>query len=231
MNIVSTIRAYVYTQYADDANVSAFFASYNQLSQGNLDEINSYQLPIFLNQSGALLDWAASSIYGVFRPSLSSGGPRPIGPYDTFAYDAELYDGFKLVNDSSNFIADDLIYQRIIQWNTFKGDGFQFSIRWLKRRIERFLSGALFPQQTYDVSVRFLSETSVLIAISESNQILQGGTFYNRQTFGGKGGISFNESVTKESTHSPTVLAAAFKAAINSGILSLPFQYTFTAQI
>lgn len=231
MNIVSTIRAYIYTQYADDANVSAFFASYNQLSQGNLDEINGYQLPIYLNQSGALLDWAASSIYGVFRPSLSSGGPRPIGPYDTFAYDAEAYDGFKLVNNSSNFIADDLTYRRIIQWNTFKGDGFQFSIRWLKKRIERFLNGALFPEQTYEVSVRFTSETGVLIAISESNHILTGGAFYNRQTFGGRGGMTFNRSITVESTHAPTALASALKAAINSGILSLPFQYTFTVQI
>lgn len=231
MNIVSTIRSYVYTQYADDANVSAFFASYNQLSQQNLDQTNGYQLPIFLRQNGALLDWAASSIYGVFRPSLSSGGPRPVGPYDTFNYDAEPYDGFKLINSSSNFIADDLTYQRIIQWNTFKGDGFQFSIRWLKKRIERFLTGELFPDQTYEVSVRFLSETAVLIAISESSQNLAGGAFYDRQTFAGRRGIAFNQSFTTQSTHAPTALASALKAAINSGILSLPFQYTFTVQI
>ena len=230
MNIVSTIKAYVYTQYADDPDISAFFASYNALSQQNLDQINGYQLPIYLNQSGALLDWAASSIYGVFRPSLSSGGPRPVGPYDTFEFNSERFDGFKLVNSSSNFIADDLTYQRIIQWNTFKGDGFHFSIRWLKNRVQRFLTDEIFPDETYEISVSFPTETSVLITVSETNQVLLGGSFYNATNFGGFN-VAFNQSRTQGTTHAPTPMAAALKAAVNSGILSLPFQYSFTVQI
>jgi hypothetical protein len=230
VNIVSTIPAYVYTQYSDDANVSAFFKAYNQLSQQNLDEINSYQLPIFLNQSGALLDWAASSIYGVFRPTLSSGGARPIGPYDTFAYNTERYDGFKLINSSANFVVDDVTYQRILQWNTFKGDGTQFTMTWLKKRIERFLTGKIFPDNTYDVSVSFTSETDVLIKISESNQVFTGGALWNTQVWGGLG-IAFNQATTTTTTHAPSPFASALKAAINSGILSLPFQYNFTVQI
>jgi hypothetical protein len=228
VNITSTIPAYVYTQYADDANVSAFFTSYNQLSQTNLDTINGYQLPIYLTQTGALLDWAASSIYGISRPSLSSGGPRPVGPYDTFAYNTEKYDGFRLINSSSNFIADDLTYQRIIQWNTFKGDGYQFTVRWLKNRVKRFLSGEIFPDETYDVSVTFTSETAVLISVSETRQTLTGGSFYNGQRFGSG---SFNQIRSKSTSQAPTALASALKAAINSGILTLPFQYSFTVQI
>lgn len=230
MNIVTTLPSYVYTQYSDDANVSAFFRAYNLLSQQNLDEINSYQLPIFLNQSGALLDWAASSIYGVFRPTLSSSPARPTGPYDTFAYNSEHYDGFKLVNNSANFVADDPTYQRIIQWNTFKGDGKQFTMTWLKKRIERFLTGVIFPQSTYDVSVRFTSETGVLIVISEATQIFTGGALWNSQVFGGRG-ISFNQATTITTDHTPSPFAAALKAAINSGILLLPFQYKFTVEI
>jgi len=230
VNITSTIKSYVYTQYSDDVNISAFFASYNLMSQANLDDINKYQLPIYLNQSGALLDWAASSIYGIFRPSLSSGGPRPIGPYDTFAFNADPFDGFRLINSSTNFIADDLTYQRIIQWNTFKGDGYQFSIRWLKRRVERFLRGEIFPDETYEVSVSFPTDTSVLISVSETNQILTGGPFYNAQNFNGLG-AAFNQVQTEGSTHAPTALASALKAAVNSGILLLPFQYSFSVQI
>lgn len=228
MNITSTIKSYPYTEYSDDANVSSFFASYNALSQTNLDDVNGYQLPIYLNQTGALLSWAASSIYGVFRPSLSSGGPRPIGPYDTFERNTEPYDGFKLINSSKNFIADDLTYQRIIQWNTFKGDGYEFTITWLKRRVERFLRGEIFPDQTYEVSVDFTSETHVLITVSETNQILVGGSFYNGQHFGSG---TFNQTRTQGSSHAPTALASALKAAVNSGILTLPFQYTFSVQI
>lgn len=230
MNITSTIKSYPYTQYSDDQDVSAFFAAYNELSQENLDTINGYQLPIYSTQSGALLDWAASSIYGVFRPSLSSGGPLTIGPYDTFGFNDAGFDSFRLVNSSSNFIADDLTYQRIIQWNTFKGDGYHFTIRWLKRRVERFLTGNIFPDQTYDVNVSFTSETGVLISISESNQTLIGGAFYNTQTFGGLN-AAFNQVKTIGSNRAPTPQAAALQAAINSGVLTLPFQYNFTVQI
>jgi len=230
VNITSTIKSYVYIQYADDPDISAFFASYNALSQQNLDQINGYQLPIYSSQGGALLDWAASSIYGIFRPSLSSGGPRPIGPYDTAPYNTEPYDGFRRINDSTNFIADDLTYQRIIQWNTFKGDGFHFTIRWLKNRVERFLRGATFPDQTYEVSVSFTSETDVLISVSETNQVLTGGAFYNSQNFGGMGN-AFNQVKTQGTTHAPTALASALKSSVISGVLTLPFQYSFTVQI
>lgn len=230
MNITSTIPSYIYREYADDENVSSFFGSYNALSQANLNAINGYQLPIFLNQTGSLLDWAASSIYGQFRPSLSSGGPRTVGPINTFELNAEEFNGFSLVNSSTNFIADDLTYQRITQWNTFKGDGYQFSIRWLKRRVERFLRGVIFLDQTYEVSVTFTAPYHVLITVSESNNKLVGGAFYDGATFGGVG-ISFNEAITAPSAHTPTALASALKAAVNSGILRLPFQYFFSVQI
>jgi len=230
VNITQQIPAYVYVQYADDENVSAFFFAYNAISQGNLDQINSYQLPIYLNQTGTLLSWAASSIYGVFRPSLSSGGPRAVGPINTFQFNTNEFNESKFVNSSTNYIADDLTYQRIIQWNTFKGDGYQFSIRWLKRRVERFLRGPIFPDQTYEVSVKFTSPTHVLITVSNSNVRVVGGAFFGGVNFGGLN-MAFNQATVAPSTHSPTPLASALKAAVNSGILRLPFQYTFTVQI
>lgn len=229
MNITSTIRSYPYSQYSDDADISAFFGAYNALSQANLDAVNGYQLPIYLNQTGNLLDWAASSIYGVFRPSLSSGGPRSVGPLNTFEFNTESFDAFSRVNSSTNYIADDLTYQRIVQWNTFKGDGFQFTIRWLKRRVERFLRGAIFPDQTYEVSVSFATATNVLIRVSETNTVLTGGAFFGGALLGGT--IALGEAITSPSSHAPTALASALKAAINSGVLELPFQYTFTVQI
>lgn len=231
MNITSTIKSYVYREYADDDNIAAFFGSYNALSQGNLDAINSYQLPIYLNQTGTLLSWSASSIYGVFRPSLSSGGPRSVGPINTFEFNAEEFNALSRVNSSTNFIADDLTYQRIIQWNTFKGDGFQFSVRWLKRRVERFLSGAIFPDQTYGVSVTFPAPYHVLITVSESNRRLTGGAFFGTGGPFGSTAMTFSDVETTPSIQTPAALARALKAAVNSGILRLPFQYTFTVQI
>lgn len=229
MNITSTIPSYAYQQYSDDPDIVAFFRAYNQLSQANLDAINGYQLPIYLNQTGALLDWAASSIYGVFRPSLSSGGPRSVGPYNTFNFNTRDFDGLARISSGTNYLADDLTYQRIIQWNTFKGDGFQFTVRWLKRRVERFLRGAIFPDQTYEVSVSFTTDTNVLIRVSETNSVLTGGAFPGSYVLGGR--TALGEVDTSPSTHAPTALASALKAAINSGVLELPFQYTFSVQI
>lgn len=228
MNITSTIPSYPYVQWGDDPDVGAFFTAYNQLSQANLDTINAYQLPIFLNQAGALLDWAASSIYGVFRPTLSSGGPRPIGPYDTTVYNTGPYDGFHFQVSAANFVADDETYRAVIQWNTFKGDGTAFTIRWLKRRVERFLRGDIFPDQTFDISVKFTTETEVLITVSETNRGFAGGALFGAMTFSD---FALNEVDTDPSEHSATALARALKAAVNSGVLLLPFQYNFTVQI
>ncbi len=230
MNLTTTISSYCYREYSDDENVVAWFTAYNQLSQANLDAINSYTLPDFLNQTGALLTWAASSIYGIPRPSLSSGGPRPVGPINTWEVDSEVIDGFSLVNTSANFIADDVTYQRILQWNTFKGDGYDFTIRWLKRRVERFLHGEIFPEDTYDVSVTFTSATNVLISIASTNLTVTGGAFLNEMSFNDMG-APLNTMDVEAGTGKPSALASALRAAINSGILLLPFQYTFTVQI
>ena len=95
--------------------------------------------------------------------------------------------------------ASDDIYQRCITWNFYKGDGFQFNINWLKRRIIRFLTGAngVAPaiDNTYNVSVTFQSGNNVLINIPNT----------------------FESSV-----------AIYLASALNSGVLQLPFQYIFT---
>lgn len=230
MNITETIPSYPYVQWSDDPDVVAFFTAYNQLSQQNLDEINSYTLPIFLAQQGALLDWAATSIYGVPRPSLSYGGAQPVGPLNTWELNTEQLNDLHLENNSQSFVANDQVYQRIIQWNTFKGDGYQFTIRWLKRRVQRFLTGEIFPDQTYQVSISFTDDTHVLILIKASLLIVTGGAFYNAQPYNALMPLN-GISVMSLAPADLPVLARALAAALNSGVLLLPFQYTFTVQV
>lgn len=227
MNLTSTLPAYLYQQYQGDNDVASFFFAFNQLAQQNLDDIIGYQLPIYLNQSGPLLSWAASSIYGIFRPNLSSGGPRPVGPLNTWALNTVPLNTFELINSSANFIADDLTYQRIIQWNTFSGDGYDFTITWLKRRVERFLHGTVFPQDTYDVSVSFTGENTVIIGISNNNLQVTGGAFFGEIGFGDADSV-LAEVTTEQTVGRASPMAGALKAAINSGILLLPFQYQYT---
>lgn len=229
MNITSTIPSYAYWEYQDDSDITAWFQAYNGFSQSNLDAINAYELPVYFVQSGALLSWAGASIYGIARPDLSSGGPRALGPIDTAPFNTLPFNAFSIVNDSKNFVADDLTYQRILQWNTFKGDGFDFTIRWLKRRVERFLRGETFPDQTYEVSVSFTGPHSVLISIQTTNLNQVGGALFAGSLFAQ--GLGMAETITQSSGQVPAELAQAFQAAINSGVLLLPFQYTFTVQI
>jgi hypothetical protein len=93
--------------------------------------------------------------------------------------------------------ANDDIYQRVITWNFYRGDGYQFNVSWLKNRVYRFLmqaNGVPEPiPNTYGVSVTFSSGNTVTIGIASS--------------------INAN--------------AAILQALINSNVLQLPFQYTF----
>jgi hypothetical protein len=103
-----------------------------------------------------------------------------------------------IVQLSAESVSDD-IYQRCITWNFYKGDGFQFNINWLKRRIIRFLTGAngVAPaiDNTYNVSVTFNPGNNVYINIPNT----------------------FESSV-----------AIYLASALNAGVLQLPFQYIFT---
>ena len=227
--LTQQIPAYPYQQYASDENISAFFTAYNQLSQGNLDTINSVQLPIYLNQSGDVLNWCGLGIYGIPRQNIPLSPSVVVGPLDTVSLNTETVDAFE--NRSAQvYTVTDLVYQRILQWNTFKGDGYNFTIRWLKRRVERFLSGTIFPDQTYQISVSFTSETEVLIVISPYVTQLVSGSFYNTTQYDNPG-TQFNASQSATVVLTPITLAVPFKLALNAGLLQLPFQYTFTVEV
>jgi hypothetical protein len=227
---VNSLPAYAYVQYNSDDNINAFFDAYNQLSQENLNTINSLQLPIFLNQNGALLDWCAAGIYGIFRQPLSSGTERPVGPLNTYEMNEQRLDEYELITSATTYNPSDIVFQRIVQWNTFKGDGYQFSVRWLKRRVERFLSGQIFPDQTYQVSVQFVGENSVNIVLYPSVRKLVTSADYNVPNYN-QLGASFNYAKTESANPTPMAYAADLQAAVQSGVLLLPFQYTFQVVI
>jgi len=227
---VNSLPSYPFVQYNSDPNINAFFGAYNQLSQQNLDAINAVQLPIFLNQNGDLLDWCAAGIYGIFRQPLSSGTERPVGPYNTYEMNVQRLEQYKLVENAKTFNPTDIIFQRIVQWNTFKGDGYQFTIRWLKRRVERFLSGQIFPDQTYQISIQFPSQYVCNIVLSAAVRTVIDSADYNVPNYN-QLGAAFNYVKTESSNPTPMAYAADLQAAVQSGILLLPFQYTFNVVI
>lgn len=197
------LPAYLYQQYTQDPyseDLQAFFIAYNNTSQNRLDDTNNLNLPIYTKQSAPLLDWTAYAIYGVVRPSL--GTPTqfsPVGAYNTYDYDTRAYSSDTEITPNDYYVVNDDIFKRILTWNFYKGDGFQYNTQWLKRRVKRFLlgvNGVDFPiDQTYQIGVTYNANNAITITVP-------------------------NYEVTP-----------IFVSALASGVLNLPFEYTYTVDI
>jgi len=158
-NVTDIIPAYPFVQYNDDINVTAFFDAYNNMAQTYLDSFNDIELPCWTSPTitGALLDWVALGVYGQIRPSVDrESAQSKTGPYNTVEYNTIPYAKIKNISTSQFGMSDD-IFKRLLTWNFYKGDGFQFSIPWIKRRVARFIHGVngVDPnlQCTFDISV------------------------------------------------------------------------------
>ena len=177
-------------------------------SQGYLDEVNALNLPNYLDQTGSLLDWVGHSLYGQNRFDLPTLLPLLIGPYNTYVLNTMKFANTRRIEPRGETVITitDLDYQRILQWNNYKGDGFYCTIRWVKRRVQRFLEGIFSyesmlspnPEETYQVSVQIIGFAVVI-------------TLYT--------GV---DSMS---------LASTLQACILSKILEIPFQYNFSVVI
>ena len=153
--LTTQIKSYLYQQYVGDADLQAFFTAYNQLSQENLDAMNALNLPYYADKTGNLLNLVGEGIYGEIRHALATGVSYPIGMWNTYDYNQHDNNDYAINFTGNAYDVSDDQYKKILQWNTFKGDGYQFTIRWLKRRIYRFFFGDMFPNATYEISVTF----------------------------------------------------------------------------
>lgn len=193
------IPAYLYEQYRDDQDCQAFIDAYNAIAQTYLNWFNTINLPIYTGLSGALLDWVAQGLYGIARPSIALSQTSGSGAFNTYKIDQIPIDGSTAATTSQVFVVTDEIFKRIITWLFYKGDGRQFSVTWLKRRIMRFLNGVAGTDpdvdQAYQVSVQFTGTTVVNITINQGS--------------------------------APTTYAPVLRAALLSGVIPLPFQFTY----
>ena len=230
--LTKTIPSYLYEQYADDEDLQAFVAAFNGLAQEYVAWFAAVGLGVYTSDeiSGSLLDWVAAGLYGMVRPSLSSGRNRDLGPLNTYGFNVLALNTRRSVGPQNVTITTDDIFKRIMTWNFYKGDGHEFNVRWLKRRIMRFLTGpdgsAPNVDQTYIISVTFGAEGSVSIRIANGSRIILGGALYNRFGFNA---IAYNALRTQfVPGPNPLPYQAIFKEAVESGVLQLPFQYQFS---
>lgn len=203
--LTSIIPAYVYEQYYDDANIQSFIGAYNSMATTYLTWFNNINLPIYTGSqiSGSLLDWVAQGLYGIARPTLALVKPSTsLGPFNTYTLDSILFNAGIANSTAIVLTATDDIFKRIITWSLYKADGKIFSVKWLKRRIMRFLAGVNgtdYTGPTYQASVKF----------SAGNVI----------------------NITLTSGPVELTAAAIFQVALLSGVLPIPFKYTPTVTI
>lgn len=233
-SLAKTIPSYLYQQYNDDDDLQGFVMSFNAMAQQYVTWFNEIGLPIYTGDpiSGTLLDWVAQGLYGLTRPALSSGQNRDLGPYNTYAYNVLPYNSKKLVGAQDIVATTDDVFKRCITWNFFKGDGRQFNVRWLKRRIMRFLNGVNGTNPnvpvTYQISITFGLHGQVNIRLLNGERTLLGGATFNSAPYNT---TAYNQLRSSFQTFAPLANASILREAILSGALQLPFQFTYPISI
>ncbi len=169
----NTIPSYLFVEYNDDANLQAFRDAYNQLQQQYVNWWNQAPLAVYTGPLivGSLLDWVGQGVYGIERPALPAGVDQIEWALGTWALGEKPLASRVVIASAVYYAVNDDYYKRIITWAFYKGDGHQFSINWLKRRVVRFLLGmnGIAPtiDNTYDISVA-ISGATLTITIHNS---------------------------------------------------------------
>jgi hypothetical protein len=207
--LTTTLKSYLYQEYADDDDLQASRAAYNQATQTYVDWFNTVGLPFYPGLSGPLLDWVAQGVYGMTRPSFLSPAVA-LGPLNTVPLNAPGYP-LNTFTPAAGYATSNDALKRILTWNFYKGDGKRFCMRWLKRRVMRFLVGTngLDPNPALPGFVVGTENTSAIgahvasgtltVAISQSQLSAVGGTM-------------------------PGILSV-FQLAFQGGVLDLPAQF------
>ena len=233
--VTKIIRAYLYKEYDDDEDLQAFVDSQNELAQNIVGWFPDIGLPVYTGDqiAGLLLDWVIAGVYGIEgRPALPSGTNRNIGPLNTWELNMLPLNTLEIIDNQNYYATTDDIFKRILTWHFYKGDGKVFTIPWLKRRVLRFLIGtngtAPDIDQTYLISVTFGVGNQVNIGIANGIRTVTSSALLNTFALNTVPLDGLSSTFTPEP---PFPLAPILKAGIDSGVLELPFQFTYVVNI
>lgn len=232
--LTEVIPSYLYWQYNDDSNLQAFVDAYNTLAQQYVNWFNVIGLPVYTGGliAGSLLDWIGQGLYGMARPVLPALGSSMIGPFNTWAIDSLAFNTIKAIGPSEFYATTDDIYRRVLTWHLLKGDGKTFNIRWLKRRVMRFLTGVNGTNpnidQTYQISISFGAGNQVNIIILSGVRTVTGGAVLNDFALNTQ---PFNTVNSTFEQFPSLAMAPIFKSAVDNGVLELPFQFDWVVTI
>lgn len=233
--LTKTLPSYLYSQYQDDDDLQALVDAYNTMAQQYVDWFVDVNLPNYTGigslVSDGLLDWVATGLYGFPRPVLPFGTTTIEGVINSFMLNALPINGQQITPPADVFATTDDVYRRCLTWLFFKGDGQQFSIPWLKRRVMRFLTlsdgQGLGIDQTYRISVTFGTDNQVNITLQNATLTFGAGAL---NTFP-LNSRTINTGVFSIVHMTSFQMGPVFKAAVDAGVLELPFQYTWIVNI
>lgn len=236
------VPSYLYFQYVNDEDLQALVNAYNIEAQGVIDWFNALDIPYYPAISGTFelngetynyLDWIVEGIYGYVRPNLSNIVVFPLVGATASYPTAELPTATAYRKTIQNFIGcPDDIYKRCLTWNFYKGDGFVFSIEWLKRRIYRFFYGVngtdVSMGYTPNVSVQFqnwVSDTFVeQIGPTASYMTAQYPTSFYKQVSHAVP-ISYRQTIIIRTNNVDQTIVEYFTSAIENGYLYIPLEF------
>lgn len=222
--LANVAPSYLYFQYSDDDDLQAFVSSYNEIAQGYVDWFNNTPLGVYTSPyiTGALLDWIGLGVYGIERPYLSSVVNDNYGSVNTFAVNEKAINDFVRNQSGTSQAVNDDYYKRVITWHTYRGDGYQASIFWLKKRIARFLYGS----NGSDISLNQINNVSISIVSLKSAGAINTSPV-NTFAINQRSDINFTPKHTLTITIPNTAAALAFETLLNEGYFSIPFQITY----
>ena len=194
----NVIPSTIFQQFNDDEIMLAWAQAYNAYAQTYIDWFTSANIALYTTDpgSGTFLDFVGTNLYGYPRPGLPEPGTPRLGAYNTVAYNTLAYNGEALATGGTTIATSDDIYRRCLTWHFYKGDGRQFTVPWMKRRVTRFLygvNGIDFPiLYTPDIDITFTGPHAATIDV-------------------------------------PNIPAGViFQAAVEAGILEMPFAISWT---
>ena len=217
MTLQNVIPAYAYQEYGDDDDVQAFFTALNGMAQTYVTWMNDIVLPYYPGLSGDLLTWVAQGLYGQPRAAqLQAAVGSPVGPLGTVLLGTKVLGYYAFPTTTYYNVTDDL-FQRILTWNFYKADGKRFCMRWIKRRIARFVFGTNGVDPN-PVSATFVigAENTSAISVQVASSVLT---------------VQINQSLLSAQTQLTPNILSLFKLAFLGGLLELPAQYTYAVNI
>ncbi len=230
--LTETLPSYLYIQYADDEDLQAFIRAYNSIAQDYVDWFVNANLPVYTALNSTLLDWVAAGLYGMTRPALPSGRSVSVGPLNTWMLNTIPLNDFDLEGPSNYYLTNDDLFKRILTWHLYKGDQKLFNVRWLKRRVKRWLTGTDGSSgdvdHTYDISVTFGVDHQVNINLQSVRRYARGGAIMGA---GMLNTFQMNELITDSVQIPVSPYVEQFAAAVETGVLELPFQYDWVVNI